>query len=503
MQCVQCGAELPEGSRFCSNCGAKQPEEAASAAPMDSSWPEARKVPGAAPPGIGESLKPWSERENMPGSQRPLLGEEAAPPPEPGEPLAVRLTKLEASASSGSDRDRADAGFFGEAGGEPPQMRADAPRGGESRFAPPPVPVPSDSGRAGGAERGRGGRRSEGGGSSVRVWIAPPLLAICAAAALIWQVNYERGISAEAAEIQRSAAAAALGGNYEIAEAKLDQALDKRPRDPGIRSDLQTVQTIRRLEDQLTEVQRLLSRSDTAGASGVLDQVNRELSGLSGTAYDRLRDRVNKLRAKLELADIRGSAEKAGTLAELAGLLKTASAYPASQQQPVVELITDRIVEVSGDEAEQAIADGSYYEAAAMVDEARGYAPEAQRLIDLEKRLASLTAESEYAASELFEASGRELLSGTGGLRMEPLRQIVKNGKLEFSGTLRNESAATLYDLLVEYRSYDAQGKFAGEGWTEVSPGDLAPGKTASFSDRLDAEEGAIVVIDSVSWYRE
>ncbi|OWR31150.1 hypothetical protein CDO73_08420 [Saccharibacillus sp. O23] len=502
MECVQCGAELPEGSRFCSSCGAKQPEAAASE-PAESSWPEARRVPDAALPGIGEPpLKPRSERENMPEQGRPLIGEEAAPPPEPGEPLAVRLTKLGGSASPGSDRDRADAGFSGEAGGEPPQMRADAPRGA-SRFAPPPVPAPSASGRAGGAERGRGGRQNDGGGSSARVWIAPPLLAICAAAALIWQVNYERGISAEAAEIQRSAADAALGGNYEIAESKLDQALDKRPRDPGIRSDLQTVQTIRRLEDQLTEAQRLLSRSDTAGATGVLDQVNRELSGLSGTAYDRLRDRLDKLRAKLELADIRGSAEKAGTLAELTGLLKTASAYPESEQQPVVELITDRIVEVSGDEAERAIAGGSYYEAAAVVDEARGYAPEAQRLIDLEKRLASLTAESEYAASELFEASGCELLSGTGELRMEPLQQVVKGGKLEFSGTLRNESTETLYDLLVEYRSYDAQGKFAGEGWTEVRPVDLAPGKTAAFSDRLDAEEGAIVVVDSVSWYRE
>ncbi|OWA35392.1 hypothetical protein B9G55_12155 [Saccharibacillus sp. O16] len=586
MRCVQCGAELPEGSRFCSQCGAKQPEVPAASQEEKGverniennseprlrpqmpavTWPEARSLPDTEPASKAERESVYtserserreeptprdfapperserreeptpqdfapperSERREEPmpqdfappertarreepapresayASDRSLRREQPSPrdfaPPEPGEPLAVRLTRQNAAEASGSSRE--EYREPSDSGGElPPQMQPNAAGSGAARFAPPPPPGPP---RAGAGERESA--RREGSGISPRVWIAPPLLAICAAAALIWQVNYERGISAEASEIQRSAADAALGGNYEIAESKLDQALDKRPRDPGIRSDLQTVQTIRRLDEQLNEAQRLLSRSDAAGATSVLDQVNRDLASLNGTAYDRLRDRLNKMRAKLELADIRSDAQKAGTLAELADLLKTASAYPKAQQQPVIELITDRIVEVSSDEAERAIEGGSYYEAAAVIDEARGYAPEAKQLIELEKQIASLTTETtedEYADSELFLASGQELTSGAGDLQMKGFKQSAAEGMLQFSGQLTNTSTMPMYDLLVEFRSYDANGKFLGENWTEVHPKDLEPGQTASFSDQLKAGAGAVVVVDSVSWYRE
>ncbi|GEM_PF-6375967 len=521
MRCVQCGAELPQGSRFCSSCGARQPEAAAGPEAAAEAWPQARSVPGSTAEGSGEVQRSSNhaaertQRGDDRAAERARHNDEFVPPnsdypasrtarreesvpPDPSEPLAVRLTRQSGPASSGASRENApDAGDPERE--MPPQMRPDLPASGAARFAPPP-PAAAEP-RSGAADRGR--VRQDRGGSSPRVWIAPPLLAICVAAALIWQVNTERGISAEAAEIQHSAVDAALGGNYEIAEAKLQQALDKRPRDPGIRSDLQTVQTIRRLDGQLTEAQRLLSRSDVDGATSILDQVNRDLSSLSGTAYDRLRDRLNKLRAKLELADIRSDAERAGTLAELTGLLKTASTYPTSEQQPVVELITDRIVEVSGNEAEQAIDEGSYYEAAAVVDEARGYAPEAQRLLDLEKQIASLTTEQEYATPELFSASGNELTEGRGDLHMDLFEQGTAGGELKFSGRLKNVSTVGMYDLLVEFRAYDAQGQFLGEDWTEVTPGDLGPGETASFSARLKAEDGAVVVIDSVSWYRE
>ncbi|NGZ78008.1 FxLYD domain-containing protein [Saccharibacillus alkalitolerans] len=502
MHCVQCGTELPEGSRFCISCGVRQPEAAAEKAAEHSPEPPCRSgEPGSAVP----AAEPFTagtdgaSGDASAGGMRPdTRSVPASELPPVVEPIAVRLTKAGGEAASeapGGERQSPEEE-------SPPRMRPVAAGSREARFAPPPPEPHGDRRVLRGEERPD--RRTSSGGRGASVWLVPPLLALFTAGALLWQVNVERGISAEASGIQRTAADAALGGNYEIAEAKLGEALEKRPGDPGIRSDLQAVRTIRRLEDRLAEAQRLLSGADASGAAVVLDEVQGQLTGLQGRAYDRLRDRLDRLREQLELAGLRTEAEGAQTLDELAGLMKTASASPAPDKGPVVELISDRIVKVGGDEAEQAIASGSYYEAAAVVDEARSYVPEAERLIELEKRISSLASEGGSDSSGLVYLSGAELAAGTGELRMEGFERQLEDEGLVFSGRLTNASSAPMYDLLIEFRAYDANGSFLGEEWTELQPTDLKPGGQASFTDKVaSAEEGAIVIIDSVSWYRE
>lgn len=541
MRCIQCGAELPAGSRFCSSCGAKQPGvDERPAAPAESreagsagagpqaeregrpaGSPEARSVadrpeadsrlerreaedaaradsiadrPEARPAAAGtESARdPFDRRgRNFGAATAP-----AVPPPVAEEPIAVRLTQ------SGAKPDAPAPGRYGAGAGEeePPQMRPVSP---DSRSARSAYAAPADRDRSGSA--GRSGPARPGGGRKAAAWVAPTLLAVCAAGALVWQTGYERDVSAETTQIQRSAADAALGGNYEIAESKLSLALAKRPNDSGIRSDLDTVRTIRRLDDRLTDAQRLIGTKDAAGASAVLDEVQRELARLNGSAYDRLRVQLDKLREKMELVGIRSDAERADSLAELGGLMRTAADYPARDKAPVLEVITDRIVEIGGDEAEQAIASGSYYEAAAVVEEARSYVPEAERLIELDKEISLLASDSGGgSAGELLELLGSQLQAGTGELKLSDFRQRAQGDKVAFSGTLTNVSNSSMSDLLVEFRAYDAQGTFLGEDWTEVRPGGLKPGEAASFADEVkSAGEGAIIVIDSVSWYRE
>ncbi|QDH21578.1 FxLYD domain-containing protein [Saccharibacillus brassicae] len=541
MRCIQCGAELPAGSRFCSSCGAKQPEavgrpveagiaderrEAGDAAragsvgerpqaedvaerPQAGSQGDWREAGGAGEPpqaaGAGSMADRPEARPAAAGTESARdpfdrrgrdFGAAAVPPPVAEEPIAVRLTQ------SGAKPDAPAPGRYSAGAGEeePPQMRPVSPDARPARSA---YAAPADRDRSGSA--GRSGSARPSGGRKAAAWVAPTLLAVCAAGALVWQTGYERDVSAETTQIQRSAADAALGGNYEIAESKLSLALAKRPNDSGIRSDLDTVRTIRRLDDRLTDAQRLIGKKDAAGASAVLDEVQRELAGLNGSAYDRLRVQLDKLREKMELVGIRSDAERADSLAELGGLMRTAADYPARDKAPVLELITDRIVKIGGDEAEQAIASGSYYEAAAVVDEARSYVPEAERLIELDKEISSLASDSGGgSAGELIELLGSELQAGTGELKLSDFGQRAQGGKVAFSGTLTNVSNTSMSDLLVEFRAYDAQGTFLGEDWTEVRPGGLKPGETASFADEVkSAGEDAIIVIDSVSWYRE
>ncbi|WP_172253386.1 FxLYD domain-containing protein [Saccharibacillus deserti] len=521
MRCIQCGAELSEGSRFCSSCGAKQPE--AEVHPRTEETAErntADRVPVPENP-ASSANRPEQAREPFPPAERTAqaqpearrvpraadtedqeaarqrggysqAGESPVPPPVE-EPIAVRLTK-------GAVLREADTFRYGTDEEEPPQMR---PVSSPAQSFRQPLPASEPGNRTVSPPAGRTAGRAER-RRSVGAWIAPPLLAVCAAGALLWQVDYEREISTETTEIQRSAADAALGGNYEIAESRLKQAMAKRPDDSGIRFDLETVQNIRRLDDRLGEAQRLLSTADSAGASAILTEVEKELAGLKSGAYDRVRERLGRVREKVELVGIRSDAEKADTLDELTGLLKTASAYPAADKEPVLELINDRIVEVGGDEAEQAIASGSYYEAAAVVDEARSYVPKAERLIELEKQISSLASESESVDSELLYLSGSELTAGTGELALDGLKQRTSGEKLLISGVIRNASNHPMHELLIEFRTYDAEGTFLGEDWTEVLPNVLEPKETASFSARVEAAgDGATVIIDSVSWYRK
>lgn len=286
MRCVQCGTELPEGSRFCSSCGAKQSEASSNAA-----WPEARNMPQ--PPDTGVSETPRLRRNSEPEE---AVRVENAPPPV-SEPIAVRLTKPESEQAASGRPSREPGGLFGPGEAAPPQMRPVPPSGGDTRFAPPSAPI---AGQRPNVREAQPSGRPAGERKSLIPWIAPPLLAVCAAGVLVWQVGYERGVSAEAAGIQRSAVDAALGGNYEIAESKLGEALEKRPDDPGIRSDLETVQTIRRLDAQLTEAQRMLGSSDVSAAATKLNEVEQELSSLKGGAYNRLRARFDKLNVQVE-----------------------------------------------------------------------------------------------------------------------------------------------------------------------------------------------------------
>lgn len=318
MRCVQCGTELPEGSRFCSSCGAKQaeapfesdvrePDARTGTAPdrgrneanerqrgtpsPNAAWPEARSMPQPPVTEVGET--PRLRRSSEP--QEAAKAENAPPPV--SEPIAVRLTKPESGPEAFDRTSGEPGGLFGAGEAAPPQMRPVAPSGGDTRFAPPSAAV---AGQRSAVRDSSPSERPAGGKKSVIPWIVPPLLAICVAGALVWQVGYERGVSAEASGIQRSAADAALGGNYEIAESKLGEALDKRPDDPGIRSDLESVQTIRRLDTQLTEAQRMIGSSDVSAAAAKLTEVEQELSSLKGGAYNRLRARFDKLRTQVE-----------------------------------------------------------------------------------------------------------------------------------------------------------------------------------------------------------
>lgn len=318
MRCVQCGTELPEGSRFCSSCGAKQPEASSDSQAKElnaqtgtvpgregkeanareqttlssnEAWPEARSIPQ--PPVTGISETPRLRRSSEPEE---AVRSESTPPPV-SEPIAVRLTKPESGQAAPGRPSGEHGGLFGPGEAVPPQMRPIPPSEGDTRFAPPSAPL---AGQRPAAREPHPSGRPAGERKSLVPWIAPPLLAICAAGALVWQVGYERGVSAEAAGIQRSAVDAALGGNYEIAESKLGEALEKRPDDPGIRSDLETVQTIRRLDAQLTEAQRMLGSSDVSAAAAKLNEVEQELSSLKGGAYNRLRARFDKLNVQVE-----------------------------------------------------------------------------------------------------------------------------------------------------------------------------------------------------------
>ncbi|MEJ8302923.1 zinc ribbon domain-containing protein [Saccharibacillus sacchari] len=317
MRCVQCGAELPEGSRFCSSCGAKQPgtppesivreldtpigtapgwganeaNDRKQATPSNPAWPEARNIPQ--PPVAGVSETPGLRRS--PESEEAAKAEHAPPPV--SEPIAVRLTKPESEQGASGSPSGESGGLFGPGEAAPPQMRPVPPAGDATRFAPPSAPI---AGQRPDMRHPQSSERPAAGRKSVVAWIIPPLLAICVAGVLIWQVGYERGVSAEAAGNQRSGVDAALGGNYEIAESKLGEALNRRPDDPGIRSDLESVQTIRRLDAQLTEVQRMLSSADASAAATKLTEVGQELSSLKGGAYNRLRARFDKLRNQVE-----------------------------------------------------------------------------------------------------------------------------------------------------------------------------------------------------------
>jgi len=319
MRCVQCGTELPEGSRFCSSCGAKQPEappeskvreldtptgaapdwgvdetntRQQAASSSNEAWPEARSIPQ--PPAAGVSETPRLRRGQDP--EETFRTDTDNTPPPVSEPIAVRLTKPGSEQGGAGRASGESGGVFGRSEDAPPQMRPVPHSGGDARFAPS-API---SGQRPAVGDPRSSERPAGERKSLVPWIAPPLLAICAAGALLWQAGYERGVSAEAAGIQRSAADAALGGNYEIAESKLGEALDKRPDDPGIRSDLETVQTIRRLDTQLTEAQRMLGGGDASAAAAKLNEVRQELSSLKGGAYNRLRARFDKLSVQIE-----------------------------------------------------------------------------------------------------------------------------------------------------------------------------------------------------------
>ncbi|MDO3412719.1 zinc-ribbon domain-containing protein [Saccharibacillus sp. CPCC 101409] len=474
-------AAPPAGESRLESAGRREERPPAEAARYNAAPPASR--PAAGPPAGAEPGAGWigtAPYAHMPSGSAAYAERGASPAPGDAaqEPLAVRLTQ------GGGDG----------AAGAPPQMW---PVGGQRGYAPP----------ASAAQTSAAGRPAPRGGDKRRsplAWLAPVLLGLAAAGLLTAQVSYERGVNGEAAADQQGAAQAALGGNYEIAEAKLDEALERRPDDPGLKTDLQTVQDVRRLDGRLGEAQQLITSGSAEEAQKILGEVENELGDRKSGAYDRVRERLNRLRERTALAGIRGEAERAATLDELAGLLKTASASPSAEKEGVVGLITNRIVDVTGDEAEAAIASGSYYEAAAVIDEGRGYAPESERLIELEKQVSALASKEKSSMPELARLTGAQLREDGAELALADLRQAETGRGLSFSGMLTNTTDQAMYDLLVEYRIYSPEGSFLGEDWTEVRPADLKPGASGNFAAASsEAPDDAIVVIDSVSWYRE
>ncbi|WP_028612455.1 FxLYD domain-containing protein [Paenibacillus harenae] len=343
---------------------------------------------------------------------------------------------------------------------------------------------------------------------SMWVWLAPLLLAIAAAAAVLAYYMYQSEINDKVLRLQSEAKTEALSGKYAEALAKLAEAAEARPDFAAVQADMDIVRQVMELNRTLEAAGEQLKDQKLIEAEQALEQAKDGLIGHDEPVYAKSKERLETIQVKLGVMKL--SAELAGlnTVDELEEKLHAAKVLDKDETAGLQEQIIARIVELCYEDALALLKEKNYSDALDVT--ARGLAfAEDERLTELSQRIEREQKQFEKAERQRLEqamqqAAAEDLKNQTAAVEVVKIESTLDEfGDLNIEGELKNAATRPIYSITIEFTVYDAEGKEVGTGTALATPEYVEPGETMNFISTVYGVyvENTTVVVDHATWY--
>ncbi|RWZ60841.1 zinc ribbon domain-containing protein [Halobacillus fulvus] len=318
-------------------------------------------------------------------------------------------------------------------------------------------------------------------------YLIPCIAVIGCCIALLFLYHYEKETNEEVLNAKQQAEELAMNGDYAAAEKILVQAIDKRPDYKALTDNLTAVQSARLLQEEISRVSQVIENGKLKTAREQLGRVQQRIQNKEGQLYATLNPETNHLDSKITVLMINEELSRLKDVDELASRLNRLSGLNLNEASQVRKKVTEKMVSVSTERAEDALLNRQYTEAVIIVDQALQHVSNNESLLQLKDRIqqeqiAFEEQQQQRLEQAMVQAAEDELKNLNDALEMMEVEwKKDEFGDYKLSGKVKSVATQIISAVTATYEIVDKNGEVVKKDSSKVYPFYLNPGDEGTF----------------------
>ncbi|MFC7061425.1 zinc-ribbon domain-containing protein [Halobacillus seohaensis] len=348
--------------------------------------------------------------------------------------------------------------------------------------------------------------------SPKNIWpvILPIAVFILIASVIGYTYNHSKQVNKSVLEDKNEAEELALNGKYKEAENLLVTAANQRPNYQALQTSLSSVRDVRKLDNELNQVEESIENNKLDTALENLASINNSMMKKEDRLVVTLTEKLNQLDSRITVNKINNQLKKLTSIDELAEKLNTLSGLDLEEATRVREKITEKIVSISTKNAEEAMKEKQFNEAIAAVDEGLQYVINHEKLAQLKDRVEQEKQAFEQEKLERIERAMEQAAEEDLKNRQDAVKILDVNvsedefGDITVKGEVQSEATKIVSSIEVTYDIINENDKVIESETAQVYPMYLNPEDKGTFEKNYyDFENKVTVKVTNVQWYVE
>ncbi|MBA2174424.1 zinc-ribbon domain-containing protein [Halobacillus locisalis] len=315
----------------------------------------------------------------------------------------------------------------------------------------------------------------------------PTSVFLLLSAALFFVYTHEQRVNQNVIQSKQEAEDLALSGHFKEAEEKLRNAVDQRPNEEALASDLRSVQAALDVRKEMNQIESMIENDQLQEAEKQLEELEETIQGNDSQLFLTFVTETNSLNSKITVMKINQELNQMTNIDELASRLNELSGLNLKEAAQVREKVTEKMVSLSTEKAEKALSEKQYSEAISSVDQALQYVVNNQKLLQLKERIQQEKTAFENEQQQRLEqamqqAAKDELKNQTDALEVVSA-QVRKDefGDYMVTGTVKSVATQIISTVTATYEVLNRNGEVVKTDHAKVYPIYLNPEDEGTF----------------------
>lgn len=317
--------------------------------------------------------------------------------------------------------------------------------------------------------------------------LIPTSVFLLVSAALFFVYTHEQRVNHNVIQSKQKAEDLALSGHFKEAEEKLLNAVNQRPDEEALTSDLRSVQAALDVRKEMDQIEVMIEKKQLQQAEEQLDGLQQTIQDNESQLFLTFVPETNSLDSRITVMKINQELSQMTNIDELASRLNELSGLNLKEAAQVREKVTEKMVSLSTEKAEKALSEKQYTEAISSIDHALQYVVNNQKLLQLKERIQQEKTAFEDEQKKRLEqamqqAAEDELKNQTDALEVVNA-EVRKDefGDYMVTGNVKSVATQIISTVTATYEVLNRQGEVVKSDKAKVYPIYLNPQDEGSF----------------------